>query len=406
MSLAVAAGRLRVLLDNERAARAQAEAANRLKDEFLATLSHELRTPLNAVFGWARVLRAGSAAPDALDRGLEVIERNAVAQVRLIEDLLDVSRIVTGKMRLSVRGVELPAVVEAALDAIRPAATAKDIRLSSVLDPAAGPVIGDPDRLQQVVWNLLSNAIKFTPRGGRVQATLARVTSHVEIAVSDSGLGMAPELLPHVFERFQQGDSSSTRQHGGLGIGLALVRHLTELHGGSVEARSGGAGQGATFIVKLPISLAAEPPLPSRVHPAVSVERVPVAGPSLKGVRLLLVDDQPDTLELFGHLLGRTGAEIETATSVAEAMSAFARRPPDVLMADVEMPGEDGYALIRRVRALDPAKGGAVPAVAVTAYGRVEDRVRLLAAGYSMHVSKPVEPAELIAVLATLARRT
>ena len=401
-----AAGRLRVLLDNERAARAQAEAANRLKDEFLATLSHELRTPLNAVFGWARVLRAGSAAPDALDRGLEVIERNAVAQVRLIEDLLDVSRIVTGKMRLSVRGVELPAVVEAALDAIRPAATAKDIRLSSVLDPAAGPVIGDPDRLQQVVWNLLSNAIKFTPRGGRVQATLARVTSHVEIAVSDSGLGMAPELLPHVFERFQQGDSSSTRQHGGLGIGLALVRHLTELHGGSVEARSGGAGQGATFIVKLPISLAAEPPLPSRVHPTVSVERVPVAGPSLKGVRLLLVDDQPDTLELFGHLLGRTGAEIETATSVAEAMSAFARRPPDVLMADVEMPGEDGYALIRRVRALDPAKGGAVPAVAVTAYGRVEDRVRLLAAGYSMHVSKPVEPAELIAVLATLARRT
>ena len=222
-----------------------------------------------------------------------MIERNAVAQVRLIEDLLDVSRIVTGKMRLSVRGVELPAVIEAALDAIRPAATAKDIRLSSVLDPAAGPVIGDPDRLQQVVWNLLSNAIKFTPRGGRVQVTLARVNSHVEIAVSDSGAGIAPELLPHVFERFQQGDSTSTRQHGGLGIGLALVRHLAELHGGSVEARSGGVGQGASFIVKLPISLAAEPPSPSRVHPAVSAERVAVAGLSLRGVRLLLVDDQP-----------------------------------------------------------------------------------------------------------------
>jgi CheY-like chemotaxis protein len=274
------------------------------------------------------------------------------------------------------------------------------------LDPNAGPISGDQTRLQQVVWNLLSNAIKFTPRGGRVQVTLARVNSHVEIAVSDSGVGIAPELLPHVFERFQQGDSTSTRQHGGLGIGLALVRHLTELHGGSVEARSGGAGQGATFVVKLPISLAAEPPSPSRVHPAVSLEPVPVAGASLRGVRLLLVDDQADTLELFGHLLGRTGAEIETAASVPEAMAAFARRPPDVLVADVEMPGEDGYALIRRVRALDPVKGGAVPAVAVTAYGRVEDRVRLLAAGYSMHVPKPVEPAELVAVLATLARRT
>ena len=236
-----------------------------------------------------------------------------------------------------------------------------------------------------------------------MQVTLARANSHVEIAVSDTGVGIAPELLLHVFERFQQGDSSSTRQHGGLGIGLALVRHLTELHGGSVEARSGGAGQGATFIVKLPISLAAEPQSPSRVHPAISAEQVPVSGPSLKGVRLLLVDDQADTLELFGHLLGRTGAEIETAASVPEAMAAFARRPPDVLVADVEMPGEDGYALIRRVRALDSARGGAV--AAVTAYGRVEDCVRLLAAGYSMHVPKPVEPAELIAVLATRARR-
>jgi len=265
--------------------------------------------------------------------------------------------------------------------------------------------MGDPDRLQQVVWNLLSNAIKFTPRGGRVQVGLARVRSHVEITVSDSGQGIAPELLPHVFERFHQGDSSSTRRHGGLGIGLALVRHLTELHGGGVSVHSAGVGQGATFTVRLPISLAAETLAPIRVHPAISDAVVAVPGVSLSGVRLLLVDDERDTLDLFRHLLARTGAEIETATSVAEAMTRFEQQPPDVLVADVEMPEEDGYALIRHVRSLDPAKGAAVPAVAVTAYGRVEDRVRLLAAGFNMHVPKPVEPAELVAVIAALARR-
>jgi signal transduction histidine kinase/CheY-like chemotaxis protein len=400
-----ASGRLRALLAAERAARAEAEAANRMKDEFLATLSHELRTPLNAVFGWARMLRRGDVRPDALRHGLEVIERNAVVQAKLIEDLLDVSRIVTGKMRLQVRAVDLPAVVEAAIDAIRQAASAKEIRLQPLLDPAAGPVIGDPDRLQQVAWNLLSNAIKFTPKGGRVQVSLARVDSHVELAVSDTGQGIAPELLPYIFERFRQGDSSSTRQHGGLGIGLALVRHMVELHGGSVSVRSAGVGTGATFVVWLPISLAGEPPADMRGHPTASGAAVDMPGVSLRGVRLLLVDDERDTLDLFARVLAPTGAEIEMASSTAEAMVCFGRQPPDVLVADVEMPGEDGYALIDRVRALGPTRGGDVPAVAVTAYGRVEDRVRLLAAGFNMHVPKPVEPAELIAVVATLARR-
>jgi signal transduction histidine kinase/ActR/RegA family two-component response regulator len=399
-----AAERLRALLDKERAARTEAEAANRLKDEFLATLSHELRTPLNAVFGWARLLRGAAPEPETMARGLEVIERNATAQVKLIEDLLDVSRIVAGKMRLNVRSVAVPAVVEAALDAIRPAAAAKGIRLESVLDPAAGPVVGDPDRLQQVVWNLLANAIKFTSRGGRVQTTLARVDSHLEITVSDTGLGIAPDVLPHVFERFQQGDGGSTRQHGGLGIGLALVRHLTELHGGSVSAHSEGLGHGATFVVRLPISLATDTPAVARVHPVVSDAVVPASDVSLAGLRLLLVDDERDTLDLFARLLGSTGAAIETAGSVAEAMASFTRRPPDVLVADIEMPQEDGYALIRRVRADE--RGAGVPAVAVTAYGRVEDRVRLLAAGFNMHVPKPVEPTELIAVVAALARRS
>ena len=400
-----ASGRLRALLAAERAARDEAEAANRMKDEFLATLSHELRTPLNAVFGWARMLRRGDVRPDALQHGLEVIERNAVVQAKLIEDLLDVSRIVTGKMRLQVRAVELPAVVEAAIDAIRQAAGAKEIRLQALLDPAAGPVIGDPDRLQQVAWNLLSNAIKFTPKGGRVQVSLARVDSHVELSVSDTGQGIASELLPYIFERFRQGDSSSTRQHGGLGIGLALVRHMVELHGGSVSVRSAGVGAGATFLVRLPVSLAGDPPAGIRGHPTASSAAVDLPGVSLAGVRLLLVDDERDTLDLFAQVLAPTGAEIEMASSTAEAMVCFERHRPHVLVADVEMPGEDGYALIDRVRALGPTRGGDVPAVAVTAYGRVEDRVRLLAAGFNMHVPKPVEPAELIAVVATLARR-
>jgi signal transduction histidine kinase/CheY-like chemotaxis protein len=387
-----------------RESQAQAEAANRTKDEFLAVLSHELRTPINAVYGWARMLRDGTAAPAQVARGLEIIERNASAQVRLIEDLLDISRIVTGKMRLDVRLVDAAHAIEAALDAVRHAAEVKEIRLESVLDPRAGPVAGDPDRLQQVVWNLLSNAIKFTPRHGRVQVRLARVGSHVEIVVADTGAGIDPALLPYIFDRFRQGDSTSTRTHGGLGLGLALVKHIVELHGGTARAESAGEA-GATFTVLLPVSLGVlaatgEPSHPTAAHTAVKMPAV-----SMEKVRVLFVDDDRDTLELFAGVIARTGAETRTAASVAEAIAIFTSWRPDVLVSDIEMPGEDGYALIAYVRARTPEEGGRVPAVAVTAYGRVEDRVRLVTAGYDIHVPKPVEPAELVVVLASLVRR-
>jgi signal transduction histidine kinase/ActR/RegA family two-component response regulator len=387
-----------------RESQALAEAANRTKDEFLAVLSHELRTPINAVYGWARMLRERTMTPDQAARGLEVIERNAAAQVRLIEDLLDISRIVTGKMRLDVRMVDVAQAIDSALDAVRHAADVKELRLERLVDPRAGPVAGDADRLQQVVWNLLSNAIKFTPRRGRVQVRLARVNSHVEIVVADTGAGIDPVLLPHIFDRFRQGDSTSTRTHGGLGLGLALVKHIVELHGGTVHAISEGEGRGATFTVKLPVSLAATPA--ELAHP--TVPRVAVAMPvvSLEKVRVLFVDDDRDTLDLFTRIAANTGAETRVATSVAEAIAIFTEWRPDVLVSDVEMPGQDGYALIAYVRALAPEHGGDVPAIAVTAYGRVEDRVRLVTAGYDVHVPKPVEPAELLAVLASRARRT
>ena len=389
-----------MLLDNERAARAEAETANRLKDEFLAVLSHELRTPINAVFGWARLLRGAKSEQSTLDHGLEVIERNASAQVKLIEDLLDVSRIITGKMRLDVRPVDIAAAVQNAIESVRHAADMKAIRLESALDPRAGPVVGDADRLRQVVWNLLSNAIKFTPRNGRVHVRLNRAGSRVVLLVSDTGTGITPELLPYVFERFRQGDSTSTRQHGGLGLGLSLVKHIVELHGGTVHAESAGEGQGATFRVELPMSAAEPPAAPAPVVPAVAMPPV-----SLQGLRVLVVDDDTDTLDLFTRVLVETGAELRTATSVREAMAIFADWRPDVLVSDVEMPDEDGYALIRRIRGLGADQGGEIPAVAVTAYGRVVDRVRLLSAGYTMHVPKPVEPAELMVVLAAVARR-
>jgi signal transduction histidine kinase/ActR/RegA family two-component response regulator len=406
-SARLAAERAR-LLDNERAAREDAEMANRLKDEFLATLSHELRTPLTAVLGWARMLRSGHGDEKSLERGLASIERNATAQARFVDDLLDVSRIVSGKMRLDIRVVDLPAVVESAVEAVRPAASAKQIRLQTSLDPLAGPVVGDPDRLQQIVWNLVSNSVKFTPREGQVQVRLARSDAHVDIVVSDSGQGMAPDVVPHVFERFRQADSSSTRAHGGLGLGLALVKHLVELHGGSVAAQSAGPGQGATFAVRLPIRVDAKrtpaADVPRRDGEATAATVSPNG--SLEDVRLLFVDDEVDTLELFTQILADTGAAIFTATSVAEAMVQFGQRRPDVLICDIEMPGEDGYSLVRRVRGLAADDGGAVPAVAVTAYGRAEDRLRLLAAGYDRYIAKPVEPSELVAVIVALAKRS
>jgi signal transduction histidine kinase/ActR/RegA family two-component response regulator len=382
-----------------------AQAANRSKDEFLATLSHELRTPLNAVYGWARMLRAGTVSADARDRALESIERNSRAQCQLIEDLLDIARIGTGKMRLDVRPVDPAAVMAGAVDAMRPALDAKQIRLQTILDPKAGPVSGDPDRLQQVVWNLLSNAVKFTPKGGRIQVQLQRINSHIEIIVNDTGEGIDADDLPHIFERFRQAESGPTRSHGGLGIGLALVRHLVELHGGTVHAQSPGRGAGATFVVKLPLSIARlDAAEPSRLHPTagggVALEVIP---DQLQGVDVLLVDDDADSVEFVQVLLERAGATVHTATSANEGLEALARHPVDVVISDIEMRGEDGYSLLRRIRETGYA-AARLPVVALTAYGRVEDRIRALSSGFALHVPKPVEPAELIAVIASLVR--
>jgi signal transduction histidine kinase/ActR/RegA family two-component response regulator len=389
------------LLAREQRAREEAETANRLKDEFLATLSHELRTPLNAVLGWAVTLRTAHLDPPTRARALEAIERNARAQSQLIEDLLDISRIVTGKLRLEVRPVDPVAVVEAALDAVRPAARAKPIELALALELGAGPVQGDPYRLQQVVWNLLANAIKFTDAGGRVEVSLGRTASHVEITVTDTGQGIAPEVLPFVFDRFRQADSSSTRSQGGLGIGLALVLNLTELHGGTVAAESAGVGRGARFRVRLPLLV----PAADGGHGTASGQAVADgAHASLADVRALIVEDDRDTLELFTGILTLGGAQVRGAHRAAEALEILAAWRPHVIVSDLEMPDADGYTFIRRVRALPAERGGAVPAVAITAHGSLQDRLQALAAGFQMHVPKPVEPAELVAVVANVAR--
>jgi signal transduction histidine kinase/CheY-like chemotaxis protein len=392
------------LLVSEQSARSEAEAANRLKDEFLATVSHELRTPLTAVLGWIHILRGGKLDGEAATHALEIIERNAHSQNQLIEDLLDVSRIITGKLRLDVRPVDPAAIIEAAIEAVVPAAEAKEIRLQKLLDTAVSSISGDPARLQQVIWNLLSNAIKFTPRGGRVQVRLERINSHIEISVSDSGEGIKEEFLPYVFDRFRQADGTSARRFGGLGLGLAIVRHLTELHGGTVQALSAGDGTGAVFTVRLPL-------LPiyrretdgERVHPTESDSHPPIEYPdNLAGLKVLVLDDEADTLELIKVLLGQCGATVTTASSVAEALELLERVKPDVLISDIGMPVEDGFEFIRKVRLLPPEQGGKTPAVALTAYARAEDRLRVLRSGYQMHVSKPVELAELVAVVATI----
>jgi signal transduction histidine kinase/ActR/RegA family two-component response regulator len=381
--------------------------ADRRKDEFLATLSHELRTPLNAVYGWARMLRTGQIRHEAADRALDAIIRNAHAQVQLIDDLLDVSRVLAGKMRLEVQSVDLKTVIDAALDAVRPAAAAKGVRLQSVLDAGVIPMMGDPARLQQVVWNLLMNAVKFTPKGEHVQVHLLRVNSQVEIVVSDTGQGIAPEVLPFIFDRFRQGDSSSTRAHTGLGLGLALVRHLVELHGGTVVAHSAGEGKGATFIVKLPLSIAQMPAESEpRVHPTAAALPPPANAARLDGVSVLVVDDDQDALDLASAILKAAGAVVKTCSSARTALETLSSWGPDVLVSDIEMPEEDGYSLIRHVRALAAEDGGKTPAVALTAYGRVQDRVLSLSAGYNMHVPKPVDPGELTTIIASLAGRT
>jgi CheY-like chemotaxis protein len=394
------------LLAAETRARGEAEAANRAKDEFLAVLSHELRTPLNAVYGWARMLRAGQIPADATERGLDAIVRNANAQVQLIDDLLDISRVITGKMRLDVRPVDLRTVIDAALDSVRPAADAKELRVQTVLDPRAGPITGDPDRLQQVVWNLLMNAVKFTPKGGRVQIHLQRVNSHVEIVVSDTGRGMSADVLPFIFDRFRQADSSSTRTHAGLGLGLALVKHFVELHGGAVTAHSPGEGMGATFVVTLPVAIAEIPagPVP-REHPTATSLGLSTAAARLDGLRVLVVDDDRDAVDLASAILTQAGAVVKACASVSEAFQAFQDWRPDVLVSDIEMPGEDGYALIRRIRALEGERQGRMPAVALTAYGRMQDRMQALTAGFNMHVPKPVDPGELTTIIASVAAR-
>ncbi len=394
------------LLASERAARADAEQSSRAKDEFIATLSHELRTPLNSVLGWARLLRMGRLDASSATRAVEAIERGASTQAQIVDDLLDMARVVRGELRLDVRPVELVPVVEAAIDTVRPAAAARGIEIAAVLEPHAGPVAGDPGRLQQVAWNLLTNAIKFTPIGGRVEVRLAHRGDHVELAVKDTGAGISREFLPHVFERFRQADSSTTRVHGGLGLGLAIVRHLVEAHGGTVSAASEGLGQGSTFRVELPMfQVRPRPREAGTPRPAPRPVPAPPVVASLEELRILIVDDDADTLEVVRQLLEAAGARVEVAATVDEALDALRGAPPDVLLSDIGMPGQDGYELIRRVRALAPEHGGRIPAAALTAFTQSDHRQRALAAGYQLYLAKPIEPSELTAAVAKLAGR-
>jgi PAS domain S-box-containing protein len=393
------------LLESERAARSEAEKANRMKDEFLATLSHELRTPLNAVLGWANTLRASHPRPEELAEGLETIERNARAQAQLIDDLLDMSRIVSGKVRLDVQRLDLPTIIATSVETVRPSALAKGVRLQMVVDPLNASVSGDPDRLQQVFWNLLNNAIKFTPKGGRVQVLLERVNSQLEVSITDTGEGIPPEFLPYIFDRFRQADASTTRRYRGIGLGLAIVKHLVELHGGTVRAKSAGIGKGATFIVSLPLIVLHPPPeARERQHPQSGPQNLPVLPTvSLKNVTVLVIDDEPDSCNLLKRLLESTGAVVYLARSAMDGMECLRTKPVNVLICDIGMPDEDGFSLIRRIRALDDRQRSEVAAVALTAYARLEDRTEAIRAGFQNHLSKPVEPAELLAVVQSLA---
>jgi PAS domain S-box-containing protein len=378
----------------------EAQELHRIKDEFLATVSHELRTPLQAILGWARLLQETDEGPARRMHGLATIERNAKVQAQLVDDILDASRLVSGTMRLDWKPVDLAAIVRTVGDDFRAQASAKGVTLS--LDVLAGPVVvgGDAIRLQQIVWNVLSNALKFTPAGHRVDVRLRAEEGRAVLRIADSGIGIAPEFLPHVFDPFRQADSSTTRAHGGLGLGLALVSHLVEMHGGSVEAHSDGRGQGAVFTIRL--RLEAPDTVADAPASATREARVPVR---LSGLRVLVVEDEPDTRDLLSAALGHSGALVEPAASAGEALDALRRRPPDVLVCDIGMPGEDGYALLARVRALTAEEGGLVPAVALTAYARADDRRRALAAGYQVHLAKPVDPDELISLVARMAGR-
>jgi PAS domain S-box-containing protein len=403
-----AAEERKVLLDSERGARTEAERSCQMKDEFLATLSHELRTPLSAILGWSQVLRRGTRDQADLHRGLQTIERNARAQAQLIEDLLDMSRITSGKVRLEMHTLAPAALVEAAVEALRPAAEAKHIRVEQRIDPDTGAVAGDPSRLQQVIWNLLSNALKFTPMQGRVQIAVRPAGAlHVEISIADNGVGIAPEFLAHVFERFRQGDASTTRQHGGLGLGLAIVKHLVEQHGGTVAARSAGAGLGACFTLQLPLATEAAPPLGAAAGyaPLPNLAAGDMTLQDLSGLKVLVVDDEADARELIKRILSDCHAEVYTAASAAQALHLLLKERPALLLSDIGMPDIDGFELLALARALGPARGGDLPAIALTAFARSEDRLRALEAGFAAHVSKPVEPSQLIAAAAAFAPR-
>jgi signal transduction histidine kinase/CheY-like chemotaxis protein len=391
------------MLDRVQERNAELSQANRLKDEFLATLSHELRTPLNAILGWIRIVRSADLPPKTRTRALESIERNAGLQARLIEDLLEVSRIVTGKLHLQTSRTDLAAIVDAAVEIVQPAASAKNIAITTTIDQRPAMTNGDPDRLQQVIWNLLSNAVKFTPPGGRVAVQLGRDHDYL-LSVSDNGLGIDPAMLPQMFQPFRQIDASPTREQGGLGLGLAIVRQLVELHGGTVSARSQGVGTGATFEVRLPSVLPAEEPkrLDRRQAPA------PMASAArshlLSGVNVLVVDDEEDARELLKTVLESYGAAVTTAASAPEAMSEFDRSAPHVIVSDIGMPLEDGFSLVRRVREKPVHEGGEVPAIALTAYASAADREAALAAGYQAHVAKPFEPADVARLVHELTR--
>jgi signal transduction histidine kinase len=388
------------LLESERAARGEAERASRMKDEFLTTLSHELRTPLNAIFGWSQLLKNAGNDRETVEQAIEVIDRNVKMQSQLISDLLDVSRIVSGKVRLEIQAVNLAEIIEAAIEGVRPAAEAKGIRLETVLDPQAGPVSGDPGRIQQVLWNLLTNAIKFTPRSGKIQVLTQRVNSQIEVSVSDTGEGIEANFLPYLFDRFSQADSSSKRKHGGLGLGLSIVKSLVEVHGGTVRANSPGKGQGATFTISLPIRAAKKNEEIDAPH-APSHGNV-ICGPTqLQGVKVLVVDDEPDSRELVRRLLVECEAEIAVAATAKEATDLVQSFSPDVILSDIGMPYQDGYEFMREIR----QRGITTPAVALTAFARAEDRIRSIQAGYQSHLPKPVEPSELLAVVASLAGR-
>jgi len=400
------------LYNLERTARAQAEEANRLKDQFLATVSHELRTPLNAILGWARMLTSGRIDEQTSKHALQVIERNARIQAQLIDDLLDVSRIISGKLHINILPVEPLTIVGLALDAVRPAAEAKEIELRTSFDTETGTIPGDPDRIQQIIWNLLSNAIKFTPNGGKVDVLVARDDSHIEFTVRDTGQGISAEFLPFVFERFRQADSTATRMHGGLGLGLAIVRHLTELHGGTVHADSSGPGMGATFSVRLPIQVSrgvtsqSENEEPSKVDE--TGPRAFNCPPTLKGLDVLIVDDEADALELMTTVLNECGAKTRSAASVSEALDLIRAKAPDLLISDIEMPNQDGYNLIRAIRAMPSREAHKIRAIALTANAHEADRTRALSAGFQLHIRKPVDPSELVGAMEQLVaeRRT